>query len=206
VNRFEDKLWEAVVDRHGDDLARADAPRASGTKEAYRRRSVLAGGTLGVAALGAGLLLAFSGSTAPPAFAITTSSDGSVLVHLTNVEAVTAAERKLASMGLDEWFEANIAFGTATANGPVRCTIPTPAEASKLRDATHRSTSGLSTSPPVEVLLGTDGNSSVPPGQAGAGTWHVVNCYLYSGTFPGTGNTGTGSTGNIGNSGSTGGS
>jgi hypothetical protein len=191
MNHFEDNLWDAVVEQHGDDLAQADAHVAIRPPRTRPRRRVLAGGTLGLAGVGAGVLLALSGSTAPPAFAITTSSDGSVLVHLRNVEAVPAAEHELAAMGIDEWFEDEIAPGTATHNGPVNCTIPTAAEASRLRDATHRSASGLSSTPPVKVLLGTDGTASVPPGQTGAGPWHLAGCYLYSGAFPGTGNTGS---------------
>jgi hypothetical protein len=190
MNRFEDNLWESVLDQHGDDLAGADAPRTSRRTQGPPRRRMLAGGTLGLAAVGTGLLLALGGSTVPPAFAITTNSDGSVLIHLTNVEAIPAAEQKLASMGIDEWFEDSIAPGAAPVSGPVNCTIPTAAEAQQLRDATHQSSSGLTTTPAVKLLLGTDGTSTVPAGQTGAGPWHLVDCYLYAGAFPGTGNTG----------------
>jgi hypothetical protein len=198
MNRFEDNLWESVLHEHGDDLARVEPPRASQTPRTVPGRRVFAGGTLGVAAVAAGLLLALGGSTAPPAFAITTNSDGTVVVQLANVEAIPAAENKLAAMGIDEWFEDEIAPGAATVAGPVDCTIPNAAQARSIRDATHRSASGLTTTPAVKLLLGTNGTSTVPAGNTGAGPWHLVGCYLYAGSFPGTGNTGTGNTGNTG--------
>jgi hypothetical protein len=83
MSQFEDNLWGSVVDRHGDELARADRPepgRAGGG--GVRRPRILAGSTLGLAGVGAALLLALSGSAASPAFAITKKSDGSVLVKL----------------------------------------------------------------------------------------------------------------------------
>ena len=178
MNQFEDNLWGSVVDQHGDDLARADAAIATRARRTRARPRVLAGSTLGLAGVGAALVLALgaAGSSPAPAYAITTNSDGSVLVKLTGIEAVPAAERELAAMGIHEWFDPAIGNG-ATPVGPVSCT-PAPGE----------SVSG----PTVKVLLGTDGTGTVPSGQTGAGPWHLVSCSVHNGTFPGTGNTGAG--------------
>jgi hypothetical protein len=170
----------------------------TGRHRGHRRIAprVLAGSTLGLAGVGVAIVLALGGSTASPAFAITRSNDGSVLVHLNNVEAVPAAEHELAAMGLNEWFEAGLVAGTASGNGTVICTIPTAAQAASESDATHRTSSGVAAGgPTVKVLLGTNGTQTLPAGQAGptqpnGGPMHLGNCYLYSGTFPRDGNTG----------------
>jgi hypothetical protein len=177
--------------------ARIDAVEA-GQRQSPRRIAprILAGSTLGVAVVGAAIILALGGSTASPAFAITRSNDGSVLVHLNNVEAVPAAEHELAAMGLNEWFEAGLVAGAAHGNGTVACTIPTAAQAASESDATHRPSSGVPAGgPTVKVLLGANGTETLPAGQAGpgqpnGGPVHLGDCYLYSGAFPGTGNTG----------------
>ena len=58
------------------------------------RPRVLAGSTLGLAGVGTVLVLALSGSAAPPAFAITTNGDGSVLVNINRLESLPAANQK----------------------------------------------------------------------------------------------------------------
>ena len=193
MSQFEDNLWGSVVDRHGEDLAGVDA--VVKTRARRSRSRLWAGGTLGLAGVGAALVLTLGagGAAAPPAFAITTSADGSVLVKLTTVEAVPAAERQLAAMGTNEWFENGIARGTAPVSGPINCT-PAPSPTSATGRGSAKATLSGSTSatggPPVKLLLGKDGTSTLPSGQTGAGSWHLVTCHLYSGTFPGTGNTG----------------
>ena len=191
------------LQRFGDDLQRAarrELTDDSGSmRPGVRRPRVLAGSSLALAGIAAVLVLALSagGATAPPAFAVTRNADGSVLVNLTNVEAVPAAEHQLAAMGTDEWFEWVIAQGPATHSGPIDCT-PAPAGSTPMGKRLSRVTPAGSTSaaggPHVKLLLGSDGTSTVPTGETGAGPWHLSACYLYSGTFPGTGN--TGNTGN----------
>ncbi len=76
------------LERFGNELGRAaqrELSTPSGPMRARVRRPrprLLAGSTLGLAGVGAALVLALSGSAAPPAFAITRTSDGSVLVKL----------------------------------------------------------------------------------------------------------------------------
>ena len=102
-----ERLGEALRASTTIDLAReeqANAPVATRARRARLRPRVLAGSTLGLAGVGAALLLALGGSTAPPAFAITTSSDGSVLVKLnysTN-QNLPQVNQKLAAMGTHE--------------------------------------------------------------------------------------------------------
>ena len=160
------------------DRADAEFATRAGGARSRRRPRILAGGTLGLAGVGAALVLALSagGATAPPAFAVTKSADGSVLVKLGNVLEVPAAERELAAMGANEWFDPTIARGAAATSDPVNCTSAPGA-------------SGAS-GPPVKVLLGTDGTGTVPSGDTGAGSWHLVGCSVHSGTFPGPGNAG----------------
>jgi len=149
------------------------------------RPRIAAGGSLGLATVVTGLVLAFSGSTAPPAFAITHNADGSLLVHLYHVEAVPAAEQQVnAIMGMQERLIVGINRGPATVPGPITCSTA---------DQGQR----------VEMLLGSDGTDIVPAGVRGAGPWHLVICSISPGKQidqigPGNGgsstsNTGTGS-------------
>ena len=84
MTKFTDNLWSDLTREHRPTLAHADRPepgRAGGAR-VLRRPRILAGSTLGLAAVGTALLLALSGSAAPAAFAITKEGDGSVLVKL----------------------------------------------------------------------------------------------------------------------------
>jgi hypothetical protein len=180
-----ERLGDALRASTTIDLAREErAARSSGTPGQARRLRprVLAGSTLGLAGVGAALVLALSGSAAPPAFAVTRQDDGSVLVKV-NVDVkqawVAGADRKLASLGIDEQIAPTYQAGTAPVSGPVTCTplgvANTPA------------------GPPVRVLLGTNGTQVVPSGTTGAGsTVHISRCVYYKTPIPGGGNTGAG--------------
>ncbi len=106
MSNYEDNLWREVMDEHGDTLDQADWPPRRESKARFLRRPrVLAGGSLGLAGIGAGLLLALGagGAAAPTqAFAITKHSDGSVLVQLNSSEDLGQANQKLAAMGVNE--------------------------------------------------------------------------------------------------------
>ncbi len=147
------------------------------------RPRVLAGSTLGLAGVGAALVLALSGSAAPPAFAITRNGDGSVLVSINRLQALPAANRKLTAMGIHEQVTIYMASGAAAASGPVTCT---PAPGAPL------------SGPPLKVLVGNDGTQAIRSGQTagntGVGTYHLDHCVV-------TGDTGSGNTGNTGNTG-----
>jgi hypothetical protein len=185
MTKFTDHLWQDLVREHGPTLAHADRPepgRAGGAGVLPRPR-VLAGSTLGLAGVGAALVLALSGSTAPPAFAITKEGDGSVLVNLNYVqnENLPQVNRKLTAMGTHEQITIYMATGAAPVSGPVTCT-PGPG-------------AGLPR-PPVKVLVGAHGTEVIAPGQSGGntgeGTFHLDHCTVApdSDTGPGTGNTG----------------
>ena len=189
MSKFTDHLWQDLVREHGPTLAHTDRPdpgRAGGAG-VLRRPRVLAGSTLGLASVGAGLVLALSGSAAPPAFAITTNGDGSVLVNINRLQSLPAANHKLTAMGIHEQVTIYMATGPAAVSGAVTCT-PGPG-AGQPR-------------PPVKVLVGTDGTEVIGSGQSGGntgeGTFHLARCTVApdTDTGPGTGN--TGNTGNTG--------
>ena len=182
-----ERLGDALRASTAIDLAREK--RAAGLSDAPRRTSVLrrprilAGSTLGLAGVGAALLLALGGSTATPAaFAITKDADG-VLVHLNIDSSLPQVNQKLAQMGTHEQIGIQMGAGPALVSGPVTCT-PRP---------------GVS-GPTVRVLDGPNGTEVISPGQTGdntgVGTWHLVSCAVYPGdtglsTLRGyTGNTG----------------
>ncbi len=159
----------------------ADAVVATRARRRRPRPRVLAGSTLGLVGVGAALVLALSGSAAPPAFAITTEGDGSVLVHLNQNQNLPQVNQKLAAMGTGEQITIYEATGAAPVSGAVTCTP------------------GPGAGPPrtsVKVLQGTDGTEVISPGQTGdntgVGTWHLARCTVApaSDTGPGTGNTG----------------
>jgi hypothetical protein len=177
MSKFTDHLWRDLVREHGPTLAHADRPEPGRA----RRPRVLAGSTLGLAGVGAALVLALSGSAAPPAFAITTNGDGSVLVNINQDTALPAANHKLTAMGIHEQVTIYMATGAAPVSGPVTCT-PGPG-------------AGLPR-PPLKVLVGTDGTEVIGSGQSagntGVGTFHLDHCTVApdAETGPGTGNTG----------------
>jgi hypothetical protein len=185
-----DRLGDALRAGITTDLAReqqaahANRPeqRRAGGIGVLRRPRLLAGGTLGLAGVGAALVLALGGTAATaPAYAVTQNSDGSVLVQLNydTDQNLPQVENKLAAMGIHEVVTIYMARGPAAVNGPVTC-APAP---------------GVS-GPPVKVLVGKDGTETIGPGQSGGntaeGSFHLVRCTTTSDTGSGiTGNTGT---------------
>jgi hypothetical protein len=174
-----ERLGDALHASTTVDLAREKraAPRARQTR---RRLPVLAGSTLGLAGVGAALLLALGGTAATtPAFAITNNADG-VLVHL-NYDAnqnLPQVNAKLAAMGLHGGVAIYMAPGAASASGPVNCAL------------------GPGATKPVKVLVGANGSETIAAGQSAGntaeGTFHLVRCVV-------TGGNGSGTTGNTGN-------
>jgi hypothetical protein len=177
MSKFTDHLWSDLVREHGATLAQADRPEPARAR-VLRRPRILAGSSLGLAGIGAALVLILGGSAAPAAFAITTQSDGSVQVQLSYTNAnLPQVNQKLASMGTGEAITIWMAPGSATAPGPVTC-------------ARGAGVSG----PKVTVLVGSNGTEVIGPGQSGGntaeGSFHLVRCLTSSNT--GSGNTGTG--------------
>ena len=179
-----ERLGQALHASATIDLAREKpASRPIGARRIRLRPRALAGGTLGLAGVGAALLLAVGGSTAPPAFAITKSGDGSVLVKLNYAQNLNLPQvnRELAQMGTHEQITIYMASGAASVSGPVTCTPGRGAG---------------QPNPAVKVLVGKDGTEVIAPGESGGntaeGTFHLDHCTVApaSDTGPGTGNTG----------------
>jgi hypothetical protein len=173
MSRFEDNLWRSVVDQHGDELSQVGTPVA---KRARRTRPrVLAGSTLGLAGVGAALVVALGGTAATtPAFAIMRSGDGAVLVDLHDSESLNAANAKLAAMGFNEKFMIWEVPGAASVRGSVTC---------------HKTPGSSPSGPPIKVLVGNDGTEVVgSSGNSDAGVYHLRACYYENADF--SGNTG----------------
>jgi hypothetical protein len=162
----------------------ARAPRVAGVRGRWTglRPRWLAGGTLGLAGVGAALVLILGASTAtPPAFAVTRQPDGSVLVTV-NVDQSTSwvgpADRKLAAIGIDEQILLSHENGAPPVNGLVNCT--------PLGGASTPS------GPPVKVLFTRQGTPASSAGNTGAGNTRVSGCVYFT-------NPGEGDTANTGN-------
>jgi hypothetical protein len=168
-----DALFARIVAAPGD-------PRVAeaGSPPTRPRRGVLAGGTLALAGVAAALVLVLSGPAAQPAFAITRSGDGSVLVKINRIQSLPDANRKLAAMGIDERVTIYMATGPAAVSGPVTC-APAP---------------GAPSGPPLKVLVAGDGTETIQPGQTagntGVGTFYLDHCVVAGAA--GSGNTGAG--------------
>jgi hypothetical protein len=150
-------------------LARAIPVRRSRPWTGTRPR-LLAGSTLGLASAGAAVVLALSGSAAPPAFAITRNSDGSVLVKISRLESLPDANHQLTAMGIHEQVTLYMAAGAAVVKGPVACR---PAPGARL------------SGPPLRVLVGRDGTDGAGPGQTagviGVDAYHLDHCVITGG-------------------------
>lgn len=96
MSEFTDRLWRDLVREHGPTLVLAERPQP----DRDRRPRVLAGSTLGLAGVGAALVLTLGGSAASPAFAVTAHRDGSVSVRIYRRSGIAGANRKLAAMGI----------------------------------------------------------------------------------------------------------
>ncbi len=186
-------LFAQIVAKPGDPrLGNAPHERSSrllGRKVPWTRARprVFAGSTLGLAGIGAALLLALGGSAAPPAYAITQKADGTVFVQINFAgrQTLLAADGMLVAK-YHETALINIASGPATVEGPVSC-APTPDPAAP----GDPSPSG----PAVTILLGQNGTATIPSGDTGAGTVHLTSCQTYV-SYP---HSNTGNTGNSGN-------
>jgi hypothetical protein len=188
MTKFTDNLWSDLAREHGATLAQADRPEPGRVRRLRPR--ALAGSTLGLAGVGAALVLVLGGSTASPAFAITQKDNGTVFVKINfgGQRTLMAADQTLIAK-YHETAVINIAAGPATTEGPVNCT-PTP-DPYAPGDASP-------TGPTVTILLGSDGTGTIPSGDTGAGTVHLSGCQTYV-SYPHS-NTGSGNSGNSGNS------
>jgi hypothetical protein len=99
MSTFQERLWSDLVREHGDQIR---AHPATPIAVRRRRRPALVTGTaLAVtgAAIAAALILSAT-TSAPPAYAVTTNSDGTVTVTLNDISAITALNAELARDGV----------------------------------------------------------------------------------------------------------
>jgi hypothetical protein len=146
------------------------------TMWARRRRSrLVASSSLGLAGIGAAVVLVLSGTAATsPAFAITRHNDGSVLVTLNSQEDIAQANQKLEAMGINEQITLYARFTPTAVSGPEECT-PGPGAGAP--------------NPPIKLVVNTDNADNT--GTTGAVTC-VVGPHTYSGPDPSSGDTGSG--------------
>jgi hypothetical protein len=168
MTKFTEHLWSDLVQEHGATIADTERPEP-GRTPLLRRPRVLAGSTLGLAAVGTAVGLVLSAAGGTPAFAVTTNGDGSVLVTLNHATALPGANAQLTAMGIHEQIEIEMAMGAARVSGPVTCA---PAR-------------GGSNLPLVKVLLDKNGTEVILPGttggNTGVGTWHLAACFAKPG-------------------------
>lgn len=98
MSEFEDNLWLSVVREHGDELARAGRTVHKHGRAA--RPQLLAGSTVGLAAIATAAALLLGASTSSPAFAVTRNPDGTVTVDLMKPSGIAGANERLAAMGV----------------------------------------------------------------------------------------------------------
>ena len=98
MNEFEDNLWLSVVREHGDELARTG--RTVHKHRRAPRPQLLAGSTVGLAAMATAAALLLGASTSSPAFAVTRNPDGTVTVDLMKPSGIAGANERLAAMGV----------------------------------------------------------------------------------------------------------
>ncbi len=155
------------------------APGAVKAWARQRRSRLLASSSLGLAGIGAAVLIVLSGTAAtPPAFAITKHDDGSVLVQLSAQEDIAQANQKLAAMGINEQITLYANPNPTAAKAPENCT-PGPG-------------AGVP-NPPIKVVVNTDNADNT--GTTGAVAC-IVGPHSYSGPY--TGNSGDPGSGNSG--------
>ena len=80
MSKFKDRLWRELVRDHGKDLAQITRPEVKRSRRARPR--VLAGTSLGLAGVGAAVVLAVGAASTSPAFAVTPNHDGTVQVTI----------------------------------------------------------------------------------------------------------------------------
>lgn len=180
MSEFTDHLWRDLVTEHGATLAHAERPhgRRAGGAGLLRRPRVLAGSTLGLAGVGAAVVLGLSATDTPPAYAVTRHQDGSVSVKVNRRSGISGANHKLAAMGIH-------ARVTAVGDGQsfqLSCVAPGPGPDGKSltikgepKVATGPVSAGSTTSGKAGARA-TGAGAADSGGPAVGSTWHVVSC------------------------------
>jgi hypothetical protein len=177
MSKYTDNLWRDLAREHGATLALAGPPEPGLGRRSRPR--VIAGGTLALAGVGTAVTLGLTATGSTPAFAVTKTGDGTVLVNINQITSLPhGGNAELAAMGVGG-LVIQMAGGPAAVSGPVTCTrapgVPGPI---------------------VKILVGQDGTEVIAPGttagNTGAGTWHLAACHTTGPDAGNTGNTGTG--------------
>jgi hypothetical protein len=109
VSRFENRLWDELVEQHGAllldpppaVLQRTPVPVGRLRWAPRRRLSIAAFGTAVAAVLAALLIgLGGSGGGGTPAYAVTSNGDGTITVRIRDVVGIEGANAKLAALGV----------------------------------------------------------------------------------------------------------
>jgi hypothetical protein len=98
MSEFKERLWRDLKREHGSKLAQISRPAAGRAR--YPRPRLLAGTTVGLAAIGTAMVLLLSAASTPAAFAVTGNPDGTVSVVLRRIAGVHGANKKLAALGV----------------------------------------------------------------------------------------------------------
>jgi len=106
MSRFEDELWTQLVRDHVPGashparvVARAGAQQPV-RRGLFRRPLALTVGSFALLACVTAVVVAFSATSSPPAFAITTHPGGSISITIRQINGITGANRELARRGL----------------------------------------------------------------------------------------------------------
>jgi len=117
MSHFEDQLWSQLAREHASEMRAAPQATAALAGSAaqtnptviltrrpgtalLRRGALLSGTALGVAGLATVGLLAISGTSAPPAYAVTGNPDGTVTITLNELSSLPALNRTLHEDGI----------------------------------------------------------------------------------------------------------
>jgi hypothetical protein len=184
MSEFEDNLWFSVVREHGDELARTG--RTVHKRMRAPRLQLLAGSTVGLAAMATAAALVLGASTSSPAFAVTRNPDGTVTVDLMNPSGIAGANERLAAMGVRAQIRAQAKQPpTFVCPGGIAPTITfDPASIPKRRALVitpSRPSSGDAAAPKANTgngSIGSTGSGDAGKGAiTGGGNNHVVRMY-----------------------------
>ena len=106
--RFEDRLWDELVEQHGGLLLEPPPALLQGVPAAAGRLRWMPSRRLSIAALGtavAGVLAALliglgGGAGGTPAYAVTSNGDGTITVMIREIVGIEGANAKLAALGV----------------------------------------------------------------------------------------------------------
>ena len=140
MTKFSDQLFDDLMREHGPALAHTRPTHAR--RRVTARRTLLAGGTLAVAAAIAGPLVARSGT---PAYAVTKNPDGTITLAVYQTSGIAGANARLRQLGDKQVFVVPVKPG---------CPKP-PAPAVSPRG--RRITTGTAISPSGSVTVNAHG-------------------------------------------------